>query len=575
MSLKIGKGFSLPVDVAGEAIAILAKRGAGKTNTATVLVEELVSAGVQTVILDPVGAWWGIRANAEGEARGGLGVPVLGGKHGDVPLEQTAGALIAQVAVESGESLLLDLSDFPSKASVGRFVTDFAEKLYSLKGRADSLLHLVLEEADMFAPQRVKGSERMQGAIEQLVRRGRARGIGLTMISQRSASLSKDVLTQADVLVVMRTTGPHDIRAVKEWVEARGDEHGQGVIESLPSLTTGEAWFWNPERELLHRVQVRPRKTFDSSRTPRANEVRVEPKSVAPIDLTALGAEIQATAERVKADDPAALRRRINELTRELERQPDAPTPVVETVEVPTPVFDGEPEMLNLAVEAVNEIITACAEQVEMLKEAARMVADAVVAANRPAAPTRTLPSATRTPPRPVERPVRAVAPTSENGELKRPEQKVVDAVAWLESMGLAGEKQRVGFLAGYSPGSGNFNNILGTLRSRGIVDYARPGVVALTASGNALANPPPTAVTTIEMQTKVMEKLKRPQQNVLQHVIDCYPNHISKTGLAEAVGYSAGSGNFNNILGSLRSLGLIDYPTPGWVVAEPVLFIE
>lgn len=53
--LRLG-GVSLPVDVAGEAIAILAKRGAGKTNTATVLVEEMVAAGVQVVILDPVGA---------------------------------------------------------------------------------------------------------------------------------------------------------------------------------------------------------------------------------------------------------------------------------------------------------------------------------------------------------------------------------------------------------------------------------------------------------------------------------------------------------------------------------------
>ena len=32
--------------------------------------------------------------------------------------------------------------------------------------------------------------------------------------------------------------------------------------------------------------------------------------------------------------------------------------------------------------------------------------------------------------------------------------------------------------------------------------------------------------------------------------------------------------GYFNN-LGALRSLGLIDYPEPGYVKAEPVLFLE
>lgn len=64
--LRVARGLELPVDVAGEALAILAKRGAGKTNTATVLVEELHAAGVQVVILDPVGAWWGIRSSADG-----------------------------------------------------------------------------------------------------------------------------------------------------------------------------------------------------------------------------------------------------------------------------------------------------------------------------------------------------------------------------------------------------------------------------------------------------------------------------------------------------------------------------
>jgi DNA helicase HerA-like ATPase len=46
-------------------------------------------------------------------------------------------------------------------------------------------LHLVLDEADALAPQRTDpGGQRLLGAIEDLVRRGRARGIGLSMISQ-------------------------------------------------------------------------------------------------------------------------------------------------------------------------------------------------------------------------------------------------------------------------------------------------------------------------------------------------------------------------------------------------------
>jgi hypothetical protein len=34
-------------------------------------------------------------------------------------------------------------------------------------------------------------------------------------------------------------------------------------------------------------------------------------------------------------------------------------------------------------------------------------------------------------------------------------------------------------------------------------------------------------------------------------------------------------SGGFKNYLGEMRTLGLIDYPGPGQVVALPVLFLE
>src|SRR5256885_1686960 len=102
--LEVAKGLALPVEVAREPIRLPAKRGAGKTPTAIVLAEEMLDAGVQIVVLDPVGAWWGLRSKYE--------IPILGGKHGDVPLEPTAGALIADVVVDSGASLVLQTTDF-------------------------------------------------------------------------------------------------------------------------------------------------------------------------------------------------------------------------------------------------------------------------------------------------------------------------------------------------------------------------------------------------------------------------------------------------------------------------------
>jgi uncharacterized protein len=61
----------------------------------------------------------------------------------------------------------------------------------------------------------------------------------------------------------------------------------------------------------------------------------------------------------------------------------------------------------------------------------------------------------------------------------------------------------------------------------------------------------------------------------LLEQLIGIYPDAIAKDELAERVGVSPTSGGYFNNLGSLRSLGLIDYPSGGQVVAKPVLFLE
>ena len=50
------------------------------------------------------------------------------------------------------------------------------------------------------------------------------------------------VLTQADVLIALRTTSPHDQRAIGEWIQAKGvDNRRDEVLSSLSGLPTGTA----------------------------------------------------------------------------------------------------------------------------------------------------------------------------------------------------------------------------------------------------------------------------------------------------------------------------------------------
>jgi hypothetical protein len=57
--------------------------------------------------------------------------------------------------------------------------------------------------------------------------------------------------------------------------------------------------------------------------------------------------------------------------------------------------------------------------------------------------------------------------------------------------------------------------------------------------------------------------------------LLEIYPEEISKNELAERSGYAPGSGGFNNPCGRLRTLGLVEYPSPGKVKAKSLLFLE
>src|SRR5436189_299396 len=64
MKLRISSKFSIPTDAVTQTFAILAKRGVGKTYTASVMAEEMLKANLPVVIADPIGVWWGLRSAA-------------------------------------------------------------------------------------------------------------------------------------------------------------------------------------------------------------------------------------------------------------------------------------------------------------------------------------------------------------------------------------------------------------------------------------------------------------------------------------------------------------------------------
>lgn len=323
--IRLARGLTLDADyVGGGTFALLAKKGAGKTYAMRVLAEEFWAAKVPFVALDPMDAFWGLRSSADGDGEG-IPVAIFGGPHGDAPLEATGGRLMADLVVDEGLSMVLSTRHFGSRSAERQFAMAFLERLYR---RNSELVHLLIDEADLFAPQKPRREDSQLLAVaENIVRRGRNNGIGITMATQRPAVLNKDVLTQVDGLIVMRMLGPNDRNAIDDWVGEHGDAgQGREVKGTLPDLDTGEAWVWVPELGVLKRTKIRASRTFDSSPTRRRGAKAREPKTYADVDVEAIERRMADTIERAKAEDPRELRKQIAALRSELAAKPSGDT---------------------------------------------------------------------------------------------------------------------------------------------------------------------------------------------------------------------------------------------------------
>jgi hypothetical protein len=596
--IHLAKGRTLPLDLVSQTIAILGIRNSGKTNTAVVLVEEALP-HVQTVVIDPLDVWYGLKSSADGK-REGFPVTVLGGPHGDLPLLDTDGKVIADAIAERPASVILSLRHL-SKAGQRRFVRDFAERLYHRKGEPgrDTPLFVVIDEADAFVPQRIPhGFEDLVGAIDDLVRRGRASGFGVTLISQRAAVVNKDVLTQIEMLVAHRHTSPQDRKALDAWVEEHGDQDKRATfLRELGGLPQGTAYLWSPGwLEVFERVQIRMRKTFDSSATPKLGARRVEPTRLAAGDLDAFREQLAASIAAAERNDPAKLRAEIARLQKAAaEIRPSA---VAERVEVPVYTPEERDAIARLAAEVeargsdVREVVEVINDASARLADVRARLADMVAAVDRLADKATRVPINGRG--RPIdpltERPlakgvalrtreampgldrVRAAVPVE---RASRGEQGILDALLYLANVGASpASRQRVAFVARQAATSSAYERKLSALARANLIRYPQPGMLELTEAGAMRANAPAEAPTTEALQQAIYGRLDAGSRDILATLVNVYPEGLSRERLALKVGQAHTSSAYERKLSGLRNLGLLDYPERGTVAATGALFL-
>lgn len=579
MALHVARNLDLPVDLVTDKIAFLAKTDGGKTYSAGVLVEEFHGAGAQFVTIDNVGKWWALRLAADGKSPG-IDVVVLGGEHGDLPLKPHVGAMIADLIVDQSISAVIDISEWID-AEQRKFVGDFATRLFQRKKRNISPLHLVLEEAQDFMPQKgfPKGTpdeqriaSRMAHALHRIVKVGRNYGLGVSLLSQRAAAVSKDALTQIDTLCVLRTTSPQDRAAIRAWFDHVGSEKAKKVIDELPTLKMGEMYICSPGRDLFKKVKFRKKQTWDSSATPKLGAKCVEPKKLTPLDLVNLKAAMEVVVEEHKANDPKQLRAELARLRAKVQQlETAAPSKVEErTVEriVEVPVLsDGQIASLGAAIDRIHEVVGHLGDSISRgTLEAARTREFASLAADerpqlQPGAPTSKTNGARQRAPTVPERPFAGrgaahVAPVDIDGvTISKGPREILKTLASRHPTPLS--RAQLSTLTGYSTRS--ISTYLGALRPTGTIDANRDGV-NITEGGLVFLGDdlPPAVRTTAEMVTLWKPKVGKGPALILDLLVTAYVegNGISRAALGKTTGYSERS--ISTYLGKLRTNGLV-----------------
>jgi len=310
-----GSPVELPVvDVLTGRSFITGKSGSGKSNTASVVIENLLSNGFPVMIVDTDGEYYGLKeeyeilhAGADDEC--------------DIVVSPEHAEKLATLALEQNVPIILDVSGYLEEDTANELILEVVKQLFAKEKRLKKPFLLVIEECHEYIPEG-GGMNETGKMLIKVGKRGRKHGLGIVGISQRPADVKKDFITQCDWLCWHRLTWDNDTKVV-------GRILGSKYASAVEDLGDGEAFLMTDWDESIRRIQFHRKQTFDAGATPGLDDFeRPELKSVSS-DLVGELQSISDEKER-RESELADLRqelekrdKRIHELERELEEARD------------------------------------------------------------------------------------------------------------------------------------------------------------------------------------------------------------------------------------------------------------
>lgn len=594
----------------GLGLLVYGRTRSGKSYLVRGLLEQTYGR-VQHIVVDSEGEFSTLRESFE------YLIAAAGEAPGDIRLTVDNAAQIAARVMETGVSVVLDISDMneDDRASV---VASFLRQLLETPRAFRRPCFVVVDEVHRFAPE---GGPRSGSAkaISEIGARGAKRGLIPVLATQNIAKTSKRAVEEIpNKLVGGLALDTHIDRAIDDLGLRRAD------AETLQTLPRGYFYAVGPSLcDRVTLVQTGRNQTASPARfvsgegtpPPPASETlqRLIGEWATSGDDAKTAAEGQndgaqsggkADAASETKSSLVSAHAQITVLEKELSALRNAP-PRVERVTVPAVDDALLARMEKLASEMTgvgHALLGGVAELRETLRQALPAPDKQAVTGMVGTVPEKA-PAKTAVPPiSPVplmmpgktgslagkakasSRPAKAAGgkstttpttPTKPSGGVSVPQQRILNALATFMARGVKGPVARanVAVWAGQSPRSSAYSNNLSALRGLGLVEYPDGQTVRLTPAGAAKATPVAAYATQTDLLKAWCADVSAPQARILEHLAGRYPRQANRVEVARATSQSPTSSAFANNLSALRSLGLVDYPDGKTVVATALLF--
>lgn len=572
-------------------LLIMAMTGGGKSHGTRVILEEAFDLMPQ-IIIDGENEYYTLREKFPYLLFGSME------DNADVQIHPKLAEVLPETLMKLRKSAIIDISELAAHER-DIFVDKFLRKLLDVPKNLRNPTIVVLDEAQKYCPEKGYGQSVASNAVKDFVARCRKRKFTAIFCTQRPAALSKDV-TGACGMKLIGYAGQEEDRARNARELGMSTKSQDTMIFSKLGKPNYQFFAFgnglSSEPQLMH---FKESKTTHS--TPDEQDDKKPPAT--PGQLKQILSELQNLPQQADQElkTQAEMKQKITKLEYELRLAKSSSQQVTKI----------DPQALQKAQEiGYQKGITYCDnfyqsklktlklgyDKLTMNLSKIPKLADAITLAatitdgidfninrimiQKPDPPKYEveLMSKEITPPA-LKMITKSVESTnrlqidSGNSGLMPAEIKVLYAV--LQCKNHQGTARKIAIMSEYAESGGAFRNIRGKLRSSGYIQYVGDNLVATEKAFAEFPNYPKSGNTAEEIFNNWCAKLMNSETKVLTVIFYSGSTPISKDDVAAKSEYDVNGGAFRNIMGRLRTLGLIEYLPDKMVQASKELMGE